>query len=242
MSDQTIDIQGVRTAIVDQANAAHRQYPQYAGHWDGPEWRVVRVTRRVETKMGVAFEAGDVTIGNPDADHFWAYSFRNNIDTAVAPDWVDVLEGPGAGAPGFWDDAELISSYSRADALRDGVLVSTQTIVSDEPDFAAQAGFMVPVALTTAAASLIYPTPREAERYGQDAKGRLWDVLNMARHVRPRPMPTEGATWMFPVIMWLAGSERGVRRATQKTLRLKATIGPGDDGSPVVTIMLGSED
>lgn len=84
-NDDVADV--VRTA----AYGFHAAYPQYEGHWDGPEWKVVRIRSRVVTKMGVAFEAGDVTIARREGvDWFtsqqprWvAYSWRNAIDTAV---------------------------------------------------------------------------------------------------------------------------------------------------------------
>jgi hypothetical protein len=115
-------------------------------------------------------------------------------------------------------------------------------MVRSEPDFAKEAGFNVPVALTTALAALVYPTRLEIEGAGQSTKGRLWDVLNMARLSRPRPMPAEGVTWTFRCIFWLDGSERQVSRVGQHTFTLKAVLGPGDDGEPVVTIMLENED
>jgi hypothetical protein len=60
------------------------------GHW--ANWRLVEITDRVTTKMGVAFEAGDVVLARPTADAprvngaelpVTCYSFRNGIDTAV---------------------------------------------------------------------------------------------------------------------------------------------------------------
>ena len=46
-------------------------------------------------------------------------------------------------AAGFWSDAEIISAYTRADALRDGVLVAVPG------DLARELGIRVPVAVTT---------------------------------------------------------------------------------------------
>lgn len=72
-------------------------YPQYEGYWDGDEWRVVRFTKRVLTKMGVAFEPGDLALlrdpdprevarYGSDVDHPTAYSFRNEVNTSVLRD------------------------------------------------------------------------------------------------------------------------------------------------------------
>lgn len=44
-------------AIADFEN---RKYPQYAGHWDGPEWILVEITTDVRTKLGRAFFAGEL--------------------------------------------------------------------------------------------------------------------------------------------------------------------------------------
>ena len=44
---------------------------------------------------------------------------------------------------GFWDDAEIIYPYTRAQALEDGVLV-------DVSEIAKEAGIKFPVALTAA--------------------------------------------------------------------------------------------
>ena len=70
--------------IIQMAQAAHAQWPQYAGHWQGSEWVLVEITRRVVTKGGVAFEPGDITIARPPlwiGGDWTAYSLRNRIDT-----------------------------------------------------------------------------------------------------------------------------------------------------------------
>lgn len=84
-----------------EADAAHAEWPQYVGHWD--DWRVAQVTRKVSTKQGVAFEAGDLVLVAPAVTtervppcgkgveySEWperafakAYSHRNAIDTNV---------------------------------------------------------------------------------------------------------------------------------------------------------------
>ncbi len=71
------------------ADAKHIGYPQYRGHWDGPAWVLYRVMRRVETKAGIAFEPGDVTLGYRYRTRLWSsstvtlYSLRNGSDTLV---------------------------------------------------------------------------------------------------------------------------------------------------------------
>lgn len=79
--------------VIAAAEEAHASLPQYEGHWSTGEWFLVRFTRRVRTKMGVAFERGDVTIAHaPRYRDQWddcptAYSLRNEIDTSVR--WSD---------------------------------------------------------------------------------------------------------------------------------------------------------
>jgi len=84
---------GVRLLIVSIADALHSQYPQYKGHWDGPEWKLGRINRSVTTKLGVAFEAGDVILYKDGSElggqSFTAFSIRNNVDTVI----VDSYKG-----------------------------------------------------------------------------------------------------------------------------------------------------
>ncbi len=81
--------------IRERADDAHRQYPQYAGHWDDSKWVLVRIERTIKTKLGVAFTAGELTLayaernsaldiscGAPEIS-VMAYSTRNGITTAV---------------------------------------------------------------------------------------------------------------------------------------------------------------
>ena len=148
-----------------------------------------------------------------------------------------------ANLPGnLFDGADIISAYTRLDAIRDGFLVPTADLVPDEPNFAREAGWKVPVCLSSALAAIAIPTEWEEARY-QDVKGRLWDILSMARMygkgARQHGMTTE---WFFPCIFVLGPADaRKLRRAGRATLHLKAVIGPDDDMSPVLTISLREE-
>lgn len=76
-----------------------------------------------------------------------------------------------------FDGWEIISSYSRADAIADGTLV-------DAGPMAKEAGWRIPVALTCGAwADCVTWTEEDTKRKGcgQDETGRLWDVLWMAQ-------------------------------------------------------------
>lgn len=82
-------LSNLRAMLIQEAEKANAAYPQYAGHWDG--WRVAEITRTVRTKLGVAFEPGDLVLVSPEVTqevfmsepYTTAYSRRNRINTAV---------------------------------------------------------------------------------------------------------------------------------------------------------------
>jgi len=141
------------------------------------------------------------------------------------PEVGDVIQA------GPWAGFTLISKYTRAQALEDGVLV-------DVTDTAREAGFKVPVALTRAVWALVEPTKEETEVDLQDAQGRLWDLLSVAAW-RARTAPGSDEL-RFGVLFRLRGRP-GVRAGMHKT-ELKLHSGPGDGGEHVLTIMLPEED
>jgi hypothetical protein len=122
----------------------------------------------------------------------------------------------------LFDDADVIHAYSREQALADGVLV-------DVTSTAREAGFKVPVALTSAVYARLVPSERDAS-LGQSFEGRLWDVLMVLRYYAG----ADTDTVTFHVII-AEGEE-------SHEIVLKAHIGPGDNGEPVVTIMFEYED
>lgn len=72
----------------------------------------------------------------------------------------------------MFEPSNLIHSYTRAQAIEDGVLV-------DVSDVAKEAGSKLPVAITRAAWARYVEVPRGLELRGQSVDGRLWDVLFM---------------------------------------------------------------
>lgn len=127
---------------------------------------------------------------------------------------------------GLWDNAPLISSYSRADAIADGTLVDVTGPATREH------GIKHPVAFTAAAhASVVALTPA-AERAGNDVTGRLCDVFTMYRHAARR---ARSAREMRFTVLCVVDEIEPV------DVELKATIGPGDDASPVITLSLAEE-
>lgn len=119
-----------------------------------------------------------------------------------------------------------IHSYSRAQALTDGVLI-------DASRLAHEAGFRFPVALTRAAWEKCVTVPKGI--LCQDEEGRLWDVLHMLYGAIRRGQ--DGSE--VPFIVHVRNSNRP---RIPPAISLRAVCGPGDDGSPVVTIKLSGED
>ena len=119
----------------------------------------------------------------------------------------------------LFSDADVISSYSRAQALEDGLLV-------DVTELAKEQGFVWPVAITHALFATIDPSENEKHQ-GQDFTGRLWDVLTMLRNAMRRSKDNID-TVNFDVLMRTSGAK--------KLLHLMAVAGPGDDEKPVITI------
>ena len=126
---------------------------------------------------------------------------------------------------------EIIFAYYRSDAISDGVLVE----LSDQ--IVSEAGIKVKVAVTRAVWDDYLSPPYLDELPGQSAEGRTWDLLWMfgcaarrSRHV---------STIQFRVLF--ATMKESGSIVTEDVL-LKAVCGPGDEGEPVITIMLSWED
>lgn len=74
-------------SVRTQAEATHRQYPQYDNYWK--DCRAVVFKERVEGKSGVMFEPGDVAMVQPRRSQltqvrYWtAYSVRIDCEAGV---------------------------------------------------------------------------------------------------------------------------------------------------------------
>lgn len=125
---------------------------------------------------------------------------------------------------------EPIHVYLRSHALEDGVLV-------DVTSMAKEAGFKIPVAVTHAVwHEYIEWENVKNKKAIQDTNGRLWDVLSTL-HFACRASKNESEiTYRLHVI------PRDRQAVTPDLLELKAVIGSGDNGEPVITIMLPRED
>jgi hypothetical protein len=127
---------------------------------------------------------------------------------------------------------EVISTYTRAQAIDDGVLI-------DVGEMAQEAGFKLPVAMTTAAWSdcVDWSEDDSDRQIHQDQSGRLWDVLFMASHaIRIHT----GQVSQLPFTLYRVPRDGCTRKS--ELAQLKVVIGPGDRGEPVITILLPNED
>ncbi len=120
----------------------------------------------------------------------------------------------------------VISSYTRADAIADGVLI-------DVSETASEAGIVFPVAVTSAVWAEYVAVPEGVQC--QDEAGRLWDILWMLKcAIKSGP---SGSFISFGVHV-----RNDNRNRTPPLRQLKAVCGPGDNAEPVITIMLPEED
>lgn len=131
---------------------------------------------------------------------------------------------------------EVIFSYTRLDAIRDGVLVEIPAGLCRE------AGFSVPVAVTSSVWDLIDPGNLD-EMPGQSVEGRIWDLLWMCGCAARSARGQHRSSVLFPCTFLLYEETRDGSVITEhRTVTPRAVCGPGDNGEPVVTIMLPGED
>lgn len=126
---------------------------------------------------------------------------------------------------------DVISQYTREQALEDGVLVDLRQ--NDLDEVVAEAGIKFPVACTAEVFAECVDLTPAAERAGNNIEGRLWDVVWMLRNAIQRG--GQGDTIMFQLM-----AVRSRVRPTRTTL--KAVCGPGDNMEPVITIMFPDQD
>jgi len=156
----------------------------------------------------------------------------NVIRTSVGRGWgftCVIKEKGGSEMDNWFNEAEVIHSYTRQQAIADGVLV-------DVSEMAEEAGFLIPVAITAAInAEVVTPSNEAIEALGQSYPGRLWDVL-----------------WMLHLAIHEATSRDDPRQLNfmvmvseidgMREVELKAVCAPNDDASPCITIMFPYED
>lgn len=142
-------------------------------------------------------------------------------------DWHEVaedfLEDTG-GTPPANDDPPLLHTYTRAQAIQDGVLI-------DVTQAASQTGIKTPTAVSAAVWDRYVSVPKAAG--WQNETGRLHDILTMLRYAIQEE--NHDPDLLFSVSV--QNDQRAPRAA-----QLKAVTGQGDRGEPVITVMLPQED
>lgn len=124
-----------------------------------------------------------------------------------------------------FSDVPVIFSYTRAQAIEDGVLI-------DLTEWARETGFRYPVACTDTVWNGYVTPDEDLCLLGQSERGRAHDLLWMLLCAIRR---SSGDHIQFETL-FLQSPHRRI------TARFKAVCGPGDDGEPVITIMLPNED
>jgi hypothetical protein len=129
----------------------------------------------------------------------------------------------------LFDGADIIFSYTRAEAINDGVLV-------DVTETAREAGFKIPVALSAGlwADAVAWD---EANGALQDEAGRLWDVIWMS-YLRVHA-GGKGRSRVEVEVLRIPNLP-DAREAT--VLQFLMDVGPGDEGEPVITLMRPEDD
>jgi len=121
----------------------------------------------------------------------------------------------------------VIFSYTRRQALQDGVLVEVS-------DLAREAGFTWPIALTDHLYHSYIVPALDLVAEGQSITGRLWDVLTVLRHTI---QSSKDDTFLrFSVLFQMEPGFAPI------PIELVSVCGPGDDGKPVITVMLPDDD
>jgi hypothetical protein len=120
-----------------------------------------------------------------------------------------------------------IFTYTRAQAIADGVLI-------DVSKLAREAGFRYPVALTAGVWAECVAVPEGVT--GQDETGRLWDILTMLRFAIARQ---KGDAQRIDFALHVRNDNR---EGDPPLVSLYALCGPGDNGEPVITVLLPGED
>jgi hypothetical protein len=137
---------------------------------------------------------------------------------------------------GFFGDAVMIHSYSRAEAIDDGLLI-------DVTAQAKLAGFKIPVAVSAAVwaecVEWSHHTSR-IKRVEQSEDKRLAALLRVAASTASAFARSGNDS---PVVVF--GFNRVPRTGPIRSaalMHVKCVIGPGDTLAPVVTILLPDED
>ena len=124
------------------------------------------------------------------------------------------------------NDWNLIYSYTREQAIADGVLI-------DITEQAKATGFKLPTVVTENLYHHYIEPPAGLSGEGQSVAGRLHDLLTLALFAAKRAVNSDRVYFKVSFLMSPGRSE---------TVQVIAHIGPGDNAEPVLTIMLPEDD
>jgi hypothetical protein len=125
---------------------------------------------------------------------------------------------------------DVISTYSRAQAIDDGVLIDLMQ--DDQTAKLCREHFKCPIACTAALWELIQQAISHP-KHSNDLLGVLHDILWMSKRNK-KAVSGDGNTWLFEVII------TGTGKKDVHTLKL--VLGQGDDEEPVLTLKVSGED
>jgi hypothetical protein len=122
---------------------------------------------------------------------------------------------------------EPVYSYSRKQALDDGVLV-------DLTDFTADHGIVFPAACTAGVYYRYLVPDKTLQAQGQTLEARIDDLLStLAVAIKGQPASADRLTFQTAFLM---------PRGRKVTVTFTCICGPDDAGDPVLTILLPGED
>ena len=124
------------------------------------------------------------------------------------------------------ENSTLIFSYTRAQAIADGVLI-------DVTAQAKEAGFKLHTVVSDNLFGSYITPPTGLEGEGQSISGRLHDLFMV---LRTAILGKSATDYLELDVLFLMTPGRHER------VRIIAVVGPGDHGEPVMTIMLPGDD
>ena len=128
----------------------------------------------------------------------------------------------------MFENAEVIYTYTRKQAIEDGMQVKLE---GENADLVKEAGYKYPVFITSGVLELIEKAVA-SEKDCNDFKGVLWDILYMSRAVGK---PVNDRMTKFEVIISGTGKQR------THIMYIECGAMDFDDPAPVLTIMLPEE-
>jgi hypothetical protein len=215
---------------LDNEEPSYRHWTGRARWWKGREDAASRLAEELKeelqdgNRLGEPSVYGDLLSAALSGVN-WQEIAEGYLDAVGDADGADQETTPeDSDAKGLF--GEVISAYTRRQAIADGELV-------DVTEMAQEAGFRIPVGLTRAAWVRCVQVPEGVE--GQDESGRLWDVLWMCRSEISRKSHISELLFQLHV-------RDDNREGGPPLVTLRAVCGTNDDGSPCLTILLPDED